>query len=101
MVAKPEDPLAIRSVLNSEPALLIQKKHMQIVKERSCEAFTENIIPSAGNDQSVVDRQEVHSVADSRTWRFTKLLDSRPFHSIDFAVFNIRLNELEIILYQT
>jgi hypothetical protein len=101
VVAKPEDPLAIRSVLNAEPALLIQKKHMQIVKERSCEAFTENIIPSAGNDQSVVDRQEVHSVADSRTWRFPKLLDSRPFHSIDFAVFNIRLNELEIILYQT
>ena len=96
VVAESVEPLRGRRVLHADPCLLVEQEQVDIVQEWSVQILADLIVSSSNDNQSLVQRQEGHRVADSSTWWITLLLDFLPLsrHNFSFNTMGFEILEL-------
>ena len=107
MVANIVKLVRVKAMLNPDPHLLIQQEQVNIIQQRRNILLTQRVISATCDDDSGVDRQISHSVAEARAGRLSiglyrneLSLNNFPIHSHRFEVAKL-VDEFAIALSAT
>jgi hypothetical protein len=101
VVSNTAEGLGTWDVFDLLPGFLVNEEKVHVIQEGVVHVITHDVVTTSSDEDTLVDWQVNHSVANSGARRSALLFNLMPFNAHDFALIHDRLDVSQLILELT